>query len=151
MTPQIAPASIPDPHVSRRSALCAAAALALPVALTACASEETPPAPPQLPSSASANASDPVQLTTTANVPLGGGTVINGVLVTQPKPGKFRAFDATCPHRGAQVSPPSDGVITCAAHNSRFQETTGARISGPATGRLTRIPVVVEGDTIVLP
>ncbi|MFI7544833.1 Rieske (2Fe-2S) protein [Actinoplanes sp. NPDC049599] len=73
------------------------------------------------------------------------------MLITQPEPGKFRAFDATCPHRGATVSPPRAGVITCAAHNSRFRETDGARVSGPATSRLTRISVSVQGDTIVIP
>ncbi|WP_158647326.1 Rieske (2Fe-2S) protein [Actinoplanes sp. ATCC 53533] len=73
------------------------------------------------------------------------------MLVTQPRPGKFRAFDATCPHRGVRVSPPSDGVITCMAHNSRFQESDGARISGPATGRLARISVSVQGESIVIP
>ena len=151
MTPEAATAAIPDPLVSRRAALGAAAALTLPVVLTACTSAEPPPHRP--PGSAPASATDPVELTTTANVPLGGGTVIDGVLVTQPEPGKFRAFDATCPHRGAQVSPPRDGVITCAAHNSRFRETDGARISGPATARarLARIPVAVQGDTIVIP
>lgn len=151
MTPEAATAAIPDPFVSRRAALGAAIALTLPGALTACASAEPPPAPHRPPGTPPASAADPLVLTTTANVPLGGGIVVDGVLVTQPKPGKFRAFDATCPHRGVQVSPPRDGVITCTAHNSRFQETDGARISGPATGRLTRISVSVQGDTIVIP
>ena len=150
MTPIGAAAATPDPFVSRRTALGTAAALTTPFALTACAGEEPPSAPHEPPGSAAASASDPLVLTTTANVPLGGGTVIDGVLVTQPKPGHYRAFDATCPHRGVQVSPPRNGVITCAAHNSRFQETDGARISGPATSRLTRIPVDVQGDKIVI-
>jgi len=151
VTLQGATAATPDPFVSRRAALSAAVAFGLPFALTACAGENTPPAPHKPPGSAPASATDPLVLTTAANVPLGGGTVVDGVLVTQPKLGEYRAFDATCPHRGSQVSPPRDGVITCAAHNSRFQETDGARISGPATGRLKRISVVVQGDKIVIP
>jgi nitrite reductase/ring-hydroxylating ferredoxin subunit len=151
VTLRAATPAIPEQFVARRTVLGAAAALTIPVALTACASDEPPPAPPRPIGSAQASASEPIELTNTANVPLGGGIVIDGVLVTQPKLGEFRAFDATCPHRGAQVSPPRDGVITCSAHNSRFQETNGARIAGPATSRLIRIPVTVQGDTIVIP
>jgi nitrite reductase/ring-hydroxylating ferredoxin subunit len=145
-TPEAATAATPDPFVPRRATLGAAIALTLPGALTACASAQPRPAPHRPPDTPPASAADPLVLTTTADVPLG-----DGVLVTQPKPGKFRAFDATCPHRGVQVSVPRDGVITCTAHNSRFQETDGAPISGPATGRLTRISVSVQGDTIVIP
>lgn len=151
VTPPADTAAIPDLVVSRRAVLGAAATLAVPLALTACSSEEPAQAPPEPPRSAPASASEPLVLTARANVPLGGGIVVDGVLVTQPKPGKFRAFDATCPHRGLLVSPPRDGVITCTAHNSRFQESDGARLSGPATGRLTRIPVSEQGENIVIP
>ena len=151
MTPQAATAAIPGTLVSRRAVLGAAVALTVPVTLTACTSAEPPPAPPRTPGTPPASASDPLVLTATANVPLGGGIVVDGVLVTQPKPGTYRAFDATCPHRGLQVSPPRNGVITCAAHNSRFQETDGSRLSGPTTGRLTRISVSVQGENIVIP
>ncbi|MET8094509.1 Rieske (2Fe-2S) protein [Micromonospora sp. NPDC005220] len=87
-------------------------------------------------------------LTSTADVPVGGGTVSGGVLVVQPEAGTFKAYDATCPHQGVRVGAPRDGVITCPAHNSTFAVSDGSRRGGPATRGLTEIPITVDGTTI---
>ena len=71
-------------------------------------------------------------------VPVGGGVKTGNVLVVQPQQGVFRAYDTTCPHAGVAVGAPSGGVITCAAHDSKFKVNDGSRISGPAARGLSR-------------
>jgi nitrite reductase/ring-hydroxylating ferredoxin subunit len=88
-------------------------------------------------------------LAATTDVPVGGGIVVAGVLVVQPSSGTFKAFDASCPHRGVLVAAPKDGVSTCPAHHSTFAIADGARTSGPATKGLTEIPVSVKENNVV--
>jgi nitrite reductase/ring-hydroxylating ferredoxin subunit len=71
-----------------------------------------------------------VVLARTANVPLGGGVVVSDVLLVQPTAGSFRAFSVVCPHRGARVSAPVAGVMTCWEHNSTFKIDDGSRLGG---------------------
>ena len=58
------------------------------------------------------------------------------------------AFSATCPHQGGTVAP-ADGVFKCPLHSSTFDETTGERLSGPATTGLTEVDVVVDGANVI--
>jgi nitrite reductase/ring-hydroxylating ferredoxin subunit len=88
-------------------------------------------------------------LAATKDVPVGGGIVVAGVLVVQPDRGTFKAFDASCPHRGVLVGPPANGISTCPAHHSTFAIGDGARLSGPATQGLAQIPVSVEEKNVV--
>ena len=90
-------------------------------------------------------------LATTAEVPVGGGTVAGAVLIVQPVAGRFKAYDAACPHKGVIVRAPADGVITCPAHGSTFSMADGSRTGGPAPHGLTEIAVAVEGANIVKP
>lgn len=87
-----------------------------------------------------------------AKVPVGGAAsaTLDGkpVVVAQPKAGKVVAFSATCPHQGGTVAP-GDGVFKCPLHSSTFDETTGERLSGPATSGLTEIDVVVDGKNVI--
>lgn len=158
------------PAVPRRTMICALASVALvPAALAAC----TPDAPP---ASAPAPSSGPAPTTTAtptssaapttttaaadpgiaglADVPVGGGTVIEGpdgpLVLVQPTAGTVAAFSAVCPHQGAVVGAPSGGVIVCPSHGSRFAADTGAVQQGPASRGLTAVPVSVAGDRIVL-
>jgi nitrite reductase/ring-hydroxylating ferredoxin subunit len=85
---------------------------------------------------------------TTSDVPVGGGALVSGVLVVQPFAGRFAAFDVRCPHRGARVSPPEDGIITCYEHDSRFRDTDGAVLTDPAMQGLVEVSIVLEGTTI---
>ncbi|MET8866342.1 Rieske (2Fe-2S) protein [Nonomuraea sp. NPDC004580] len=91
-------------------------------------------------------------LAKTADVPVGGGKLIEDlkVVVTQPEPGVFKAFSSLCTHKGCQVGTPKDNVIRCACHGSEFTADTGKATKGPATGSLPSFPVKVEGDGIVI-
>ncbi|GAB3827585.1 hypothetical protein GCM10027610_011040 [Dactylosporangium cerinum] len=123
--------------------------------LTACGDDPEPPAaaaanPKGAPAatSTSATPAPAASLANTADVPVGGGTIVGDVLVVQPVAGTFKAYDAACPHKGVKVSPPKDGVATCPAHNSTFAITDGARMSGPATSGLKEIAITVDGSRI---
>jgi Rieske Fe-S protein len=89
------------------------------------------------------------------DVPVGGGvleTVNNEVLVllAAPSAGVIKAYDPTCPHAGATVGTPVNGVITCPAHGSQFDPATGAVERGPAPKGLTMVPVTIKGGNIIL-
>ena len=87
---------------------------------------------------------------TTADVPVGGGTVLSSrkVVVTQPTKGDFKAFTAICTHQGCLVSQVVDKTIVCPCHGSRFSITDGQPVSGPAQSPLASKKVSVEGDQI---
>lgn len=132
---------------TRRTVLCGlAVALTAPGALAACSSGgPAAPAPGTAPAPAGGTS---VPL---ADVPVGGGTVVRGdrpVVVVQPTAGTVKAFDASCPHQGATVGAPEGGVITCPAHQSRFDATTGAVQEGPAETGLTELPARIVDGTV---
>jgi Rieske Fe-S protein len=85
-----------------------------------------------------------------AEVPEGGAVFREGdhVIVSQPSPGDFRAFDATCPHEGCAVSRTDGADLLCPCHGSRFRMDTGEVVRGPAERALTGLTVEVEGDTV---
>jgi Rieske Fe-S protein len=91
-------------------------------------------------------------LAKTADIPEGGGKVFKeqGVVVTQPTPGTFKAFSAKCTHQGCAVAGVADGVITCPCHNSTFSVSDGSVRKGPATKPLPAEQITVEGDSISL-
>jgi Rieske Fe-S protein len=88
-------------------------------------------------------------LAATADVPVGGGVIAGGVVVTQPTEGEFRGFSSTCTHQGCTVSSVADGVINCACHGSRFSAEDGSVENGPATAPLPEVPVSVDGEDVV--
>jgi Rieske Fe-S protein len=90
-------------------------------------------------------------LTTTAQVPDGGGRIIDGknIVVTQPEAGSFKAFTAVCTHQGCIVSTVSGGTINCPCHGSKFSIKDGSVVNGPATQPLAAIAIKVEGTAIV--
>jgi Rieske Fe-S protein len=103
------------------------------------------PAPQQAPAA-------PAGLAAVGDIPVGGGKVFadQGVVVTQPQPGTFAAFDVTCPHQGCQVNEVVDGSISCPCHGSKFGVADGAPTTGPATSPLGSKRVSVQNDRIVL-
>ena len=59
-------------------------------------------------------------LTPTADVPVGGGVILNGIVVTQPTEGEFKAFTAICTHQGTQLDAVTPEGIRCPLHGSLF-------------------------------
>ena len=107
--------------------------------LAACGDDPAPPqaAPPPPPTPAASLAS-------TADVPVGGGTVVGDVLLVQPVAGTFKAYNAACPHKGVKVAAPKDGVATCAAHNSTFAIADGARLRFGRAREVALGPIALE-------
>ena len=70
------------------------------------------------------------------------------VLVTQPRKGVFRAFDANCNHNNLPVAGAAKNVAICNQHGSKFNADSGAVIAGPANRRLTKLKVVVSGGRV---
>ncbi|MEU5365067.1 Rieske (2Fe-2S) protein [Streptomyces sp. NPDC005925] len=146
----------PVPGPARRTVVAAAGAAGLAAALTACGSDDgsssvsSDGADAEAPGG-SAGAGGTV-LAKTADIPEGGGKIFTdqGVVVTQPTAGTFKAFSAKCPHRGCVVTAVTGGAITCPCHHSAFSVGDGSVRKGPATNPLPAARITVEGDAIRL-
>lgn len=86
----------------------------------------------------------------TADVPVSGGVISGGVVVTQPEAGTFKAFSSVCTHQSCTVASVSDNVIDCTCHGSRFSAEDGSVIQGPATTALPAKRATVSGSTVVV-
>lgn len=88
----------------------------------------------------------------TANVPIGGGVVVadRGVVVTQPREGRFRVFSATCTHAGCTVAEVVDRRINCPCHGSQFAIGSGKPVAGPAPTPLERKAFTIKKGKIFL-
>ncbi|RZU17836.1 Rieske (2Fe-2S) protein [Streptomyces sp. BK239] len=156
---------------ARRAVVAAAGAAGLAVALTACGGSDddasgssnssagagTAGAAGSAGSTGGSSASTGggaggTALTTTAEIPQGGGKVFEDkkVVVVQPSAGQFKAFSSVCTHAGCAVKSIADGVINCPCHNSNFSITDGSVKSGPAKKPLPEVPIKVSGDSITL-
>ncbi|WP_406859577.1 Rieske (2Fe-2S) protein [Streptomyces sp. HUAS MG47] len=91
-------------------------------------------------------------LAKTSDIPQGGGKVFadQGVVVTQPVAGEFKAFSSSCTHSGCAVKDVVDGTITCPCHGSAFSAADGSVKQGPATRPLPAAQITVDGDSITL-
>lgn len=135
----------------RRSALAGAGALAGTAAvLSACGSSS---GSDQSSGKASIDPKKPVDLTSTADVPVGSGikASADGVtaIVSQPKPGEFKAFSSSCTHQGCSVNVQKD-TITCPCHSSVFSLSDGSVQAGPAPEALPEYTVAVNGDRVTI-
>ncbi|HZF87525.1 Rieske (2Fe-2S) protein [Streptomyces sp.] len=128
----------PGSGPARRTVMAAAGAAGLAVALAGCGSDD--------------GASSGTVLGPVSEVPEGGGKVFadEGVVVTQPTAGEFKAFSSTCTHQGCAVKDVRDGLIICPCHDSHFSATDGSVKKGPATKPLPAAQITVEGDEIKL-
>jgi Rieske Fe-S protein len=90
-------------------------------------------------------------LASTADVPVGNGVIVadQGVVITQPEEGEFRAFSSTCTHEGCTVGAVTDGLIRCPCHGSRFHVNDGSVENGPAASPLPEVQIRVDGDRIL--
>ncbi|WFE31162.1 Rieske (2Fe-2S) protein [Micromonospora sp. WMMD975] len=147
---------------SRRALLAGAGAVGAAVVLAGCGDDDATPGlaptsagPPSATATGDAgggNRDSSGPLARTADIPVGGGTVYasQGIVITQPEAGQFKAFDPICTHQGCPVSNVDGGTINCTCHNSRFSITDGAVKGGPATRPLAAKQIKVEGDQITL-
>ncbi|SES04519.1 Ferredoxin subunit of nitrite reductase or a ring-hydroxylating dioxygenase [Lentzea xinjiangensis] len=95
------------------------------------------------------------RVTAASAVPVNGGVLVDlpgnaQLLVVQPRPGEFRAFNPSCPHVGSLVNPPAGGVITCPLHGSTFDPASGAVRKGPAASGLAEVAITLSGEDLVL-
>ena len=153
----------PVPAPGRRTVVAAVGATGLAVALTACGSDNGSSDSSSSNTQAGANASGGdssaspgsgggTALAKTADIPTGGGKIFKdqGVVVTQPTAGTYKAFSSKCTHQGCAVSEISNGVIICPCHKSEFSVTDGSVKKGPATQPLPAEKITVSGDSITL-
>ncbi|GAA1640835.1 hypothetical protein GCM10009744_33440 [Kribbella alba] len=101
------------------------------------APNSTAPAPP-----AKTSAPGPPPLAKVADIPAGGGVIVQNVVLTKDQSGKVQAFSATCTHQGCVVTAVSDGTINCPCHGSKFDAASGQPVAGPARKPLP--PVAVQ-------
>ncbi|MEV0095546.1 Rieske (2Fe-2S) protein [Streptomyces sp. NPDC050738] len=136
----------------RRTVVSAVGAAGIAAALTACgSSDKTGGGDAVKPAPAGADGKGGA-LAKTADIPEGGGKVFadQGVVVTQPTAGQFKAFSSKCTHQGCAVSKISNGTISCPCHGSQFDAADGSVKHGPATQPLPAAAITVQGDSITL-
>jgi Rieske Fe-S protein len=140
---------------TRRQVLLTSGAVVAAAAVTAACGSSGSTSPADAASSAGSAASSAASeaaAAATADVPVGGGVILQGrkVVITQPVAGEFKAFTAVCTHQGCLVSSVSDGEINCACHGSVFSAADGSVEAGPATAPLAAVNVSVSGDQITI-
>ncbi|WP_306323232.1 MULTISPECIES: Rieske (2Fe-2S) protein [unclassified Streptomyces] len=154
-------------HVpSRRTVVSAVGAAGIAAALTACGGSDEDTSQPagnassgseSSGSESSGNASSGSgdkgkEIAKTSDIPEGGGKVLAdaGMVVTQPKPGEFKAFTNVCTHQGCKVNKVAGGSIDCPCHGSKFSIEDGSVSHPPATKPLEEKQIKVSGDSITL-
>jgi Rieske Fe-S protein len=92
------------------------------------------------------------EIGTTADVPVGGGTVFQKqkIVVTQPTEGDFKAFTAVCTHQGCTVAAVNGDTIQCNCHGSQYNAADGKVKKGPAPKALAPKKITVEGDKLIV-
>ena len=139
------------PHqTTRRAVLGGVAAVGAGAVLAACGNEPTD----------STGGGDAIsggdapagEIGTTADVPVGGGTVFSEqrIVVTQPTEGDFKAFTAVCTHQGCTVGSVDAGTIQCNCHGSQFSAEDGSVKKGPASKPLAARTIRAKGDKLVV-
>lgn len=142
---------------SRRGVMCGLAGLGAAGALAACGTAESPNAESTTGSSdasteggTTGESGGGTGIAATADVPVGGGIVVDETVIVQPTADEFLAFSAVCPHQGAIVAAPdADGNIICPRHQSTWT-IDGELEQGPAEVNLPAVDITVEDGQISL-
>jgi Rieske Fe-S protein len=143
---------------SRRGVMCGLAGLGAAGALAACGTAESPngsesttgATDPTTGSTGATGESGATGIAATADVPVGGGIVVDETVIVQPAADEFLAFSAVCPHQGAIVAAPdADGNIICPRHQSTWT-IDGELEEGPAETNLSAVEITVEDGQIAL-
>ncbi|KOU36281.1 Rieske (2Fe-2S) protein [Streptomyces sp. WM6378] len=146
--------SVPVQVPARRTVIACVGAAGLAAALTACGggSDNAGGADDTKPAGDGGGKDAGGVLGKTSDIPQGGGKIFaaQGVVVTQPTAGQFKAFSAKCTHQGCAVSSVSGGTINCPCHGSKFDVADGSVKGGPAPSPLPAAAISVEGDSIKL-
>lgn len=143
---------IHDIPLSRQELIAAGGLGVAATVLSACATYGKEPTPAGTPApEPDAQRAPPTEqgIAGTADIPVGSGLIVDGVVVTQPSKGVFAGFSAVCTHAGCTVSEIVDGTIVCPCHGSRFN-LDGSVANGPASRPLDARAVSVRGDSIIL-
>ncbi|NMO04855.1 Rieske (2Fe-2S) protein [Gordonia sp. TBRC 11910] len=139
-----------SPSVNRRQFVAGAgvivAATAGAATLAACGSNDSSSATTT--SAAASTTAAPGVLAPVAQIPVGGGIIVDGVVLTQPSAGKISGFTATCTHEGCKLSGVTDGKIDCPCHGSKFN-LDGTVAHGPAATPLPAVAVKVSDGNVV--
>ncbi|ADU00629.1 ubiquinol-cytochrome c reductase iron-sulfur subunit [Mycolicibacterium gilvum] len=130
-------------EIPRKTVLVGASVGVAAIAVAACSRGSESPG-----SSPGTSAPSGEKLASTSDVPVGSGTIVGEVVVTQPVAGEFKAFSAVCTHTGCLLNKVADGTIDSPCHGSRFS-LDGAVVNGPAEKPLQPVAVRVQGDSIV--
>jgi Rieske Fe-S protein len=133
----------------RRSLMKAAAFVVVPIAgigtVAACSGSSSKSTPAG--GGGSTGAANQVEFTA-AEVPVGGGAIKSGVVVTQPVAGTFKAFSAICTHAGCTVNAVAQNKIECPCHQSIYSASDGSVLGGPAPRALTALTATVNGANV---
>ena len=88
----------------------------------------------------------------TSDIPVGSGKIFadQGVVVTQPTAGQFKAFSTTCTHAGCPVNAVNGAIIQCPCHGSQFSVADGSVKHGPAPSALKAKKATVSGESITI-
>lgn len=86
----------------------------------------------------------------TAEVPVGGGVILDNAdyVVTQPTKGTYKAFSKICTHQGCKVGSVTGGVIKCPCHGSEFSIEDGSVKHPPASKPLPESATTVAGSKV---
>lgn len=168
-TPALPSCAETGPCSGRRAVLGGAAALGALGLLAACgggSSDTAQPAP--APAGGSGTGGESTSTPTTGGqnsgssggadlgpasaVPVGGGKTFEdqGVIVTQPTAGDFRAFSSACTHTGCVIYETEGGTMNCGCHGSKFSDKDGSVVKGPANAPLAKKSVTVSGGNLKL-
>lgn len=88
-------------------------------------------------------------LVAASKVAVGGGVILDELVVTQPAEGTYKAFSNVCTHQGCKVTEIKNKQIVCRCHSSYFSIEDGSPISGPASKPLAATAVELDGDNVV--
>lgn len=137
---------------TRRSVLAAAGAASAAVTLAACGSGGGEGSGSDENAGGGGEEGGGGALGKAADIPEGGGKVFKEqkVVVTRPSGSEYKAFSATCTHKGCSVSEVKGGTIICPCHDSKFDITDGSVKGGPATKPLPPAKVSVKDGSIHL-
>ena len=143
-------------QTTRRAVLGGVAAVGAGAVLAACGSDEptssTGGGDTSSDSGSGGDAGASGEIGTTADVPVGGGTVFQKekIVVTQPTEGDFKAFTAVCTHQGCTVGSVKGDTIQCNCHGSQYNAADGKVKKGPAPKPLAPKKITVEGDKLIV-